>query len=81
LQDLKTRYENVIDGVLKNTKERLGFTYNTGLEWDLMKKQNDAFLDNVNSAFAIKNTEFLYNQAINDIDNISAQQKLKKVMD
>ena len=81
LQDLKTRYENVIDGVLKNTKERLGFTYNTGLEWDLMKKQNDAFLDNVNSAFAIKNTEFLYNQAINDIDNISTQQKLKKVMD
>ena len=81
LQDLKTRYENVIDGVLKNTKERLEFTYNTGLEWDLMKKQNDAFLDNVNSAFAIKNTEFLYNQAINDIDNISAQQKLKKVMD
>ena len=81
LQDLKTRYENVIDGVLKNTRERLGFTYNTGLEWDLMKKQNDAFLDNVNSAFAIKNTEFLYNQAINDIDNISTQQKLKKVMD
>lgn len=80
LQDLKTRYENAINEVLKNTKEKLGFTYNTGLEWDLMKKQNDTFLDKVNSTFAIKNTEFLYNQAINDIDNISAQVKLKNVM-
>ena len=80
LQDLKTRYENAINEVLKNTKEKLGFTYNTGLEWDLMKKQNDTFLDKVNSTFAIKNTEFLYNQAINDIDNISAQVKLKNIM-
>ena len=80
LQDLKTRYENAINEVLKNTKEKLGFTYNTGLEWDLMKKQNDTFLDKVNSTFAIKNTEFLYNQAINDIDSISAQVKLKNVM-
>ena len=80
LQDLKTRYENAINEVLKNTKEKLGFTYNTGLEWDLMKKQNDTFLDKVNSIFAIKNTEFLYNQAINDIDSISAQVKLKNVM-
>ena len=80
LQDLKTRYENAINEVLKNTKEKLGFTYNTGLEWDLMKKQNDTFLDKVNSTFAIKNTEFLYNQAINDIDSITAQVKLKNVM-
>ena len=80
LQDLKTRYENAINGILKNTKEKLGFTYNTNLEWDLMKKQNDTFLDKVNSTFAIKNTEFLYNQAINDIDSISAQVKLKNVM-
>jgi chromosome segregation ATPase len=80
LQDLKTRYENAINEVLKNTKEKLGFTYNTGLEWDLIKKQNDTFLDKVNSTFAIKNTEFLYNQAINDIDSISAQVKLKNVM-
>jgi hypothetical protein len=31
-------------------------------------------------AFAVKNTEYLYNQALNDTKGLKSQQQLKKVM-
>ena len=56
-----------------------GFNY-MDTEWDLMKKQSNLYLDDVNSAFAVKNTEYLYNQALNDTKGLKSQQQLKKVM-
>ena len=56
-----------------------GFNY-MDTEWDLMKKQSNLYLDDVNSAFAVKNTEYLYNQALNDTKGLRSQQQLKKVM-
>ena len=56
-----------------------GFNY-METEWDLMKKQSNLYLDDVNSAFAVKNTEYLYNQALNDTKGLKSQQQLKKVM-
>jgi hypothetical protein len=49
-------------------------------QWDLMKKKANLYLDTVNSAFAVKNTEYLYNQALNDTKGLRSQQQLKKVM-
>ena len=56
-----------------------GFNY-LDTQWDLMKKLSNLYLDDINSAFAIKNAEYLYNQALNDVKGLKNQQQLKKVM-
>jgi hypothetical protein len=57
-----------------------GFDY-FSTEWERVKERANSYLDPVNAAFAIKDTEFNYQKAINDTDGLLTQQKLKKVMD
>ena len=82
-QLLKDRYTTAINQIAHQMEQKLtnnkGFNY-MDTQWDLMKKQSNLYLDDINSAFAIKNTEYLYNQALNDTKGLKSQQQLKKVM-
>jgi len=82
-QLLKDRYTAAINQISHQMEQKLtnnkGFGY-LDTQWDLMKKQSNLYLDDINSAFAVKNTEYLYNQALNDTKGLKSQQQLKKVM-
>jgi len=82
-QLLKDRYTAAINQISHQMEQKLtnnkGFGY-LDTQWDLMKKQSNLYLDDINSAFAVKNTEYLYNQALNDVKGLKSQQQLKKVM-
>ena len=82
-QLLKDRYTTAINQIAHQMEQKLtngkGFNY-LDTQWDLMKKQSNLYLDDINSAFAIKNTEYLYNQVLNDTKGLKNQQQLKKVM-
>ena len=82
-QLLKDRYTTAINQIAHQMEQKLtngkGFNY-LDTQWDLMKKQSNLYLDDINSAFAVKNTEYLYNQALNDVKGLKSQQQLKKVM-
>lgn len=83
IQNLKDQYSNAIAEIFDNMEKELtngkSFEY-LDTQWDLMKKKANLYLDTVNSAFAVKNTEYLYNQALNDTKGLRSQQQLKKVM-
>lgn len=82
-QLMKDRYTTAINQIAHQMEQKLtnnkGFNY-MDTEWDLMKKQSNLYLDDINSAFAVKNTEYLYNQVLNDTKGLKSQQQLKKVM-
>lgn len=83
IQNLKSQFENMIDTIVNELENSLtnghGFDYIT-LEWDILKGHADMYLDTVNSAFAIKNTQYLFSKAISDTSELRNQQALKKVM-
>lgn len=83
IQNLKSQFENMIDTIVNELENSLtnghGFDYIT-LEWDILKDHANMYLDTVNSAFAIKNTQYLFNKAISDTSELRTQQALKKVM-
>lgn len=83
IQNLKDQYSNAIAEIFDNMEKEMtngkSFEY-LDTQWDLMKKKANLYLDTVNSAFAVKNTEYLYNQALNDTKGLRSQQQLKKVM-
>ena len=83
IQNLKSQFENMIDTIVNELENSLtnghGFDYIT-LEWDILKGHADIYLDTVNSAFAIKNTQYLFNKAISDTSELRTQQALKRVM-
>ena len=80
---MKDRYTTAINQIAHQMEQKLtnnkGFNY-MDTEWDLMKKQSNLYLDDINSAFAIKNTEYLYTQVLNDTKSLKGQQQIKKVM-
>ena len=84
IQNLKTKYENLIDTIAQQMQDKL--TNGKSLDyfqmsWDYVKERANSFLDPVNAAFAIKDTRFNYQKAINETQSVKAQQQLKKVMD
>lgn len=84
IQDLKAQYSNMINTIAQEMEDKLtnghGFDYYS-MEWDIIKNQSEMYLDTVNTAFAIKNTQFLYEKAINDVKGLKTQSQLRKVMD
>ena len=83
LNNLKEKYENMIDTIGQEFEDSItnghGFDY-FEMEWGAIKERSEMYLDSVNSAFAIKNTQFFYQKAINDASGLKTQQQLKKVM-
>ncbi len=83
-QLLKDQYSNAIEQISHQMEMKLtnnqGFNY-LDTQWDLLKKNSNLYLDDINSTFAIKDIQYKFTQAINDIDELKTQQQLKQVMD
>ena len=84
IDTLKNQYENTINGIFD--KMNRGITNGKGLdylgfEWDLMNEKAEDYLDTINSAFAIQQTERKYQKALNDTKDIKNQKVLKDLMD
>lgn len=50
-------------------------------EWDLMAKQDEQFLDRINSEFEIQKLERKYRDSIDSASSLTSQNKLNKLMD
>ena len=81
---LQDKYINAIDGIFDALDRKItngkGTDY-LNLEWDLMNKNADEYLDTINSAFALRDLENQYQDALNNAQGIKAQRTLKQLMD
>lgn len=81
-QLLKQEYVNTVKDIFdtldKEITNQFGSDY-LQTEWDLLGKDDEDYLDTINRAYAIQETERKYLKAL-DEDNISNQSKLKTLM-
>lgn len=83
-ENLKDKYINSIEQIFDELDRKISNGKGTdylSMEWDLMNKNADEYLDTINSAFAVQELQSKYQKAINDTKNIRNQQTLKKLMD
>ena len=83
IQNLIDKYQNAINKVFNELNKKI--TNGKGLdyvndEWDLINKNADQYLDTINSMYAIQDLENKYLEALDQTDNLSAQQKLNDMM-
>lgn len=81
-QTLKDKYLNAIDAIFDQVNNKLtsgkGLDY-LDLEWNLINKNAESYLDKINSAYAIQDFQNKSTKAINDAKGLKNQQALKKV--
>lgn len=81
-QTIKDKYLNAIDAIFDQINNKLtnekGLDY-LNLEWDLINKNAESYLDKINSAYAIQDFQNKSTKAINDAKGLKSQQALKKV--
>ena len=83
-KNLQNKYVNAIDKIFDELDKKLSNGKGTdylNTEWELMNKNADEYLDTINSAFAIQETERKYQKALDETKSIKNQQALKKLMD
>lgn len=78
------KYQNSISQIMSDltdslTGNNLGLDY-LEEEWNLINENADAYLDKINSMFAIDELQDKYTDAINNTDNLEIQERLAKVM-
>ena len=84
IENIIDKYTNAIDKAFDKLENKL--TKNKGLEniseeWELINKQADMYLDQVNSMYEIDKLENAYRDAIKDNDgNLKAQKSLNNMM-
>ena len=83
IENLQDKYLNAINNIFANLNDKvtggLGLDY-VEQEWDLINKNADQYLDTINAVFETQQLESKYLDAIDNTDNISAQQKLNDLM-
>lgn len=83
IQTIVDRYANLISKVFDDLDKKvsggLGLDYIND-EWELMKKNADEYLDDINSAFAIDKLRGKFQDAINNTTGVANQQKLNDLM-
>ena len=85
IKNLKDQYLNSIDQIFDALERKLGnghiFDY-LDMEWDLINKQTDQYLDTINASFAVRELETKFQSAINDTDfkNVKAQKQIRDLM-
>ena len=83
-ENLKNKYMNAIDDIFNELDKKLSGGIGTdylSLEWDLLNKNADEYLDTINAAFAVQELEDKFRKALNDTNNLKTQQALKNLMD
>ena len=85
-KDLQSQFTNSINTIFDQLDKKLtngkGLDY-VELEWQLINKNADEYLDTINSAFAIQELEGKFRKALNDTStkNLKAQRAIKNLMD
>lgn len=83
-KNLQDKYINAIDKIFDELDKKISNGKGTdylNTEWELMNKNADEYLDTINTAFAIQETERKYQKALDETKSIKNQQALKKLMD
>lgn len=83
VENATDKYVNAINEIFQNLNDKV--TNGMGLdyveeEWNLINENADQYLDTINSMYGIQDLENKYLDAIDQTDNISAQQKLNDLM-
>ena len=83
VENATDKYVNAINEIFQNLNDKV--TNGMGLdyveeEWNLINQNADQYLDTINSMYGIQDLENKYLDAIDQTDNISAQQKLNDLM-
>ena len=84
LNDAREAFENTVNGIMQDLNNKV--TNDLGLdyvqeEWDLINKNADEYLDDINAIAGIHSLEKKYVDAINDSSNPKNQQRIKALMD
>ena len=80
---LQQQYENSVNNIFYNLDKKVSGGHGTDyldMQWELMNKHADEYLDTINSAFAIQQTQRKYQKALDETKSIKNQQALKKLM-
>ena len=80
---LQDKYSNAIERIFDTLDKKI--TNNKGTDylstqWDLMNTNAEEYLDTINAAFAVQQTERKYQKALNDTKGIKNQQSLRNLM-
>ena len=83
IEDAQAKYLNAIKIVFEELNNEI--TNGKGLEyikeeWDLITKNSEKYLDNINAAYGIEQLRNKYQEAIDNNDSLSAQAKLNDLM-
>ena len=84
IENLQDKYLNTIKDIFNDLNNRL--SGGRGLEgmndqWQLLNMQSEEYLDNVNGIYKTQELANKYLDAIDNTNNIKAQQRLKDIMD
>ena len=83
IKTAENQYINAINKIYDELDKRLtsgkGLEY-VQMEWQLINKNADEYLDTINSAFALRDLESKFQKAINDTKNVKNQKTLTDLM-
>lgn len=84
VRTLQDKYTNAINQIFDSLDKRvtggLGTNY-LQMEWELINKNADEYLDTINSAFALQELQTKFQKAIDDTQNVKNQQVLTNLME
>lgn len=84
IRTLQDKYTNAINQIFDSLDKRvtggLGTNY-LQMEWELINKNADEYLDTINSAFALQELQTKFQKAIDDTQNVKNQQVLTNLME
>lgn len=83
VEALTTKYENTIDTLVKSLNDKV--SNGKGLDYleeqlNLLNDNADNYLDTINAAYAKQQLQNKWQDAINDTDSVTTQQKLNELM-
>lgn len=83
IEDVQAKYLNAIKLIFEELNNEI--TSGKGLEyikeeWDLITRNSEKYLDNINAAYGIEQLRNKYQEAIDNTDSISAQEQLNDLM-
>ena len=83
-KNIQNKYINAIEKIFNELDKKISNGKGTdylNTQWDLMNKNANEYLDTINSAFAIQETQRKYQNALDETKSVKNQQTLKALMD
>ena len=84
IKNIQDEYLNTINAIFQALNGRItdgkGLNY-VNEQWNLINKNADQYLDNINSLYEVQKLENKYLEAIDNSDSVGTQRELKAIMD